>query len=103
MCYQVLYLLLRQRPGEQKTLHHIAAGGFQEIALLYGFDTLGGNAQPHGMAKRQHCRDDGDGIDIMAQVLDEAAVDLDRVDREAMQVAEARIARAEIVEGDLEA
>ena len=91
-------LVGRQRTAEQVALQLLAAGQAELFRLLGRFDALGrdGHAEPLG--------DVADGADDDAvvvarrQVLDEGAVDLDLVEGEAAQVAQRRIAGAEVVE-----
>ena len=44
-------------------------------------------------------RDNGAGARAGQQIVDEASVDLDLIEREALQIAERRVARPEVVKG----
>ena len=71
---------------------------------LRGFlDALGGRLHAERMGEFGDRADDRAGAVAGQQVLDEAAVDLDLVEREALQIAQRRIAGAEIVERDADA
>ncbi len=90
----------RPRFCEQKALHLVAAGEPQQHALLVGLDAFGQHFHAERMAERDDRLDDGAGMAGGAQRADEGAVDLDLAEREFLQVAQARIAGAEIVERD---
>src|SRR5580704_10872131 len=95
--------LERLRPAEQIALHLDAAFGAQDLELLLGLDALGGGDHAETRAEPRHRADDGDAIVFLAELADEGAVDLDLVEREAAQIAERRIAGAEIVHADAHA
>eukprot|EP01136_Pigoraptor_vietnamica_P033089 Opistho-1_new@95611 len=98
-----LELRYRQGRREQEALDLVAAGALQEIALRHRLHTLGDHAQPQRTRHLDHrLRDAGIAL-VTRQALDEAAVDLELLDRKALQVAEARIAGAEIVDRELHA
>src|ERR1700716_4625369 len=61
----------------------------------------GGDAET--LAEAGHRLDDGGAIALVGNVLDEGAVDLDLVERKAAQIAQRRIAGAEVVHRDLDA
>ena len=88
----------RPRFCEQKALHLVAAGEPQQHALLVGLDAFGQHFHAERMAERDDRLDDGAGMAGSAQRADEGAVDLDLAEREFLQIAQARIAGAEIVE-----
>ncbi len=84
--------------GEQKALHLVAAGKAQQHPLLVGLDAFGQHLHAERVAERDDRLDDGAGIARRAQRGDEGAVDFEPVEREFLQIAQARIAGAEIVE-----
>ena len=86
-----------------ETLRQPARQRAQEGGLLLGLHALGGDAQVQPAGHRDDGGDDGRIVGIMAQVLDERAVDLQRVDGEALQVRQARVAGAEVVDGQAHA
>src|SRR3984893_3543914 len=95
--------LERLRPAEQIAPHLDAAFGAQDLELLLGLDALGRGDPPETRAEPRHRADDRDAIVFLAELADEGAVDLDLVEREAAQIAERRIAGAEIVHADAHA
>ncbi len=58
---------------------------------------------PEPSCEADHRRDDRRGVAVAHHRLDEGAVDLDLGDREFAQVGERRVARAEVVEGEVHA
>ena len=90
-------------PAEQIALRLHAALGAQDLELLLGLDAFGGGDHAEARAEAHHGADDGDAIVLLAQFADEGAVDLDLVEGEAAQIAERRIAGAEIVHADAHA
>ena len=66
-------------------------------------DALGGGLDIERMGEFGDRADDRAGAVAGQQIVDEAAVDLQLVEREALQIAERRIAGAEIVERDADA
>ena len=93
----------RHRLGEQEALDRRAAVG-AKLHQLRGFlDALGGGLDVERMGELGDRADDRARAVAGQQVLDEAAVDLELVEREALQIAERRIAGAEIVERDADA
>ena len=91
------------RPAEQVALHFIAPRLAQEVELLGGLDAFGHHAQVQLVAERDDRLHDHGVVGIGGQIDDERTVDLELVDRKALQVAEARIAGAEIIDRDLHA
>ena len=93
----------RPRLCEQKALHLVAAGEPQQHPLLVGLDAFRQHFHAERVAERDDRLDDGAGMAGRAQRADEGAIDLDLAEREFLQVAQARIAGAEIVERDADA
>ena len=93
----------RQRCAEQVTLVCPALLIQQEGALRLGFDALGEHRQAQ---TARHC-DDGRGeldtVRIARDVMNEAAIDLQLGDREALEVGERRIAGTEVVDRQVHA
>src|SRR6185312_1171214 len=88
---------------EQEALQLMAARRAHETMLLLRLDAFGGDRKPERTYEPRHAFDDRGGFLGDAQVLHEGFVDLDLVDREASQIAERRIAGAEIVQHDANA
>ena len=92
----------RARPRDQEALHLVATLDAQLLELLDRLDGLGRGGDAECGRKARDGLDDRLGVAIV-QVTHEGAVDLDLVEGELAQIAEPRIARAEIVHGDLHA
>src|SRR6266853_4738088 len=73
----------------------------QEFQLLHGLDSLGDHPHPERMRERDHGLGDRRVVPVLVGLAYERTVDLKAIDRQAREVAQARIARAEIVDGDL--
>src|SRR5260370_34124580 len=85
---------------EQIALHFCAAERAKQFALRLRFNALR-RRRYVACGSDIHYRLDNAGRPVrLSQVVDEAAVDLDFVERKALQIAERRIAGAEIVERD---
>src|SRR5262249_41268353 len=84
--------------AEAIALHEVDAGGAQEQVLLGGLHALGRHLHAEAAAEADDGVHDRRRLARAFDVADEAAVDLELVEREAPQVEQARIAGAEIVE-----
>ena len=92
-----------QRPREEEALRPFAAERAQRLALQLVLDALGDglHLQRRGqLDDRAHQRG---RLRALAQRRDEAAVDLEDVDRVAVEVGQRRVAGAEVVDRDLHA
>src|SRR5438445_8400901 len=89
--------------GTQIPLALVAAVRAQEFQLLRGLDALGDHAHRERMRERDHRLRDRRIVPSLVHPADERAVDLEAVDRQPRKIGEARIARAEVVHGDLHA
>src|SRR5215212_7307202 len=87
--------------GVEEALPVLAAQGIEPRVLLFGLDAFGDHA--HAEVRRE--RDDGSNdlavLRVVRHLRDERAVYLQGVDGEAVQVGERRVARAEVVDGEL--
>ena len=84
---------------------HLRASRLREKPpLILGFDAFRRDRQSDGAAQRGNGLHDGGRIPVggVPERLDEGAVDLDLVDLEAPQVAQARMPASEIVQRDAE-
>ena len=90
----------RQRPGEQKALHLVAAGQPQQHPLLVGFDPFRLHLHAERMPERDDRLDDGAGIAGGAERGHEGAIDLEPAERKFLQITQTRIAGTEIIERD---
>src|SRR3546814_13421808 len=68
------------------TLPEIAAGRRQQPRLVGGLDALGGRLHSQHFGEALDRADDRDLVAVVDHMLDEAAVDLEHVDRQALQV-----------------
>lgn len=77
----------RHRPGEMKALDRGAADLRQDIGLRLGLDALGDDLEVERHAELDDQLDDRAGPGVAADIVDERLVDLDRVDRIAVDIA----------------
>src|SRR5713226_9885340 len=93
----------RQRPRKVIPLDLVTAVRAQEFQLLLGFDAFGNNLLLQAM---RHT-DDGDRnrsvIRIGGDVTDEGEVDLERIDREALEISKTRVTGPEVIDGNPDA
>ena len=90
-------------PADQEPLDLVALFGGEELALFFRLDAFRHHRQIEPAAERDHRADDGGGLLAMAEIGDEALIDLDLVERERLQIRQRRITGAEIVHGDAHA
>src|SRR3954464_11833008 len=88
------------RAAEQVSLGYIATFALQEIEFGAGFDALRQHRQAKPAPKPQHGANDGRGLRVGIDRLDERTVDLDLVERKGAQIRERGIAGPEIVHGN---
>src|SRR4029079_10056411 len=81
----------------------IAPELMERVELRAGLDALGDRAQAEAARDVDDRRDDRGVLVLGPEAVDEGAVDLDRVDRDALQARERRVAGAEVVEQDADA
>ena len=93
----------RFRRAEQIALHFRAAERTKQFQLLLRLDALRGRRHVAFGGDVHHCPHDAGRSVRLGDVVDEAAVDLDLVERKTLQIAERGIAGAEIVERDSDA
>ncbi len=70
------------------------------LDLLLGLHPLGDQSQPHAMGEIQDVFDDMAGGAFLFHSLDKAAIDFDDVHMEHLQIAEAGVAGAKVIDGD---
>jgi hypothetical protein len=100
---QQLHRRLVDRLRIQPALHPVQPQLVQCIALLNLLDALGHDFQPEGARQATDRRDDRMILRLVGQPGDEAAIDLEGIDREPAQVRQSRIAGAEVVDGQADA
>src|SRR5579859_5723230 len=71
--------------------------------LDFAFDAFASDAQIEGPGEGGDTADNGRVLSVVAQAVDERAVNFERVDRETLEVTQARIASAEVVNGQPDA
>src|SRR6266403_3957401 len=83
--------------AHQKALYRIAAFGPQELQLGGCLNALGDDLQIQVMTERDDGADDRGVVRVGADVVDERAVDLQRVQREAFQIVQRAVPGAEVI------
>ena len=91
------------RPSEQVALAERAAELDELTALVIVLDALGDRAEVERARKTDDRLHETRGTVLAADLVDERLRDLEDVDREPLQVAERRVAGAEVVDGDAHA
>src|SRR5262249_26089105 len=91
------------RPIEQEALHLRAPGGAQQFKLFCGLHALARGIELERAAEPCHRADDRRAVRPVGELGHERLVDLDLVERKHAQIAERRVAGAEIVEHDVNA
>src|SRR5882757_2272122 len=91
----------RDGAGKQEALSLVALVGAQGACLLGGLDALGYDLESQVVAEGNDGADNGGVVGFGCHVLDKRAVDLQAVHGKALQVRQARIAGAEIIDGNL--
>src|SRR5207237_8062434 len=86
----------RTGPSEEEALGPLTAELAKRLDLGLGLHTLGHDAQIEGPGHPHDRVDDRRVLPLRANAVDEAAVDLQHVDREALQVAERGVTGAEV-------
>src|ERR1700720_1311668 len=96
-------VLRRRRPGKEIPLRISAAELAQLLELLPTLDTFRNHLDVQMPGHGDDGADDGEIAHVGHQVTHETAVDLERIHAPALQVREARVANAEIIDGDAHA
>ena len=78
-------LVDRERTGEEKSLQLVAALIFQKRHLFLSIQSLGYDFQPKSVGHAYDSRDDGAVVGIVRKVFDEATIDLESIQGEALQ------------------
>ncbi|MNF60640.1 hypothetical protein D3C84_422620 [compost metagenome] len=88
----------RHRAAEQVALDEITAVALEKLVLLKGFDAFGDHLQMQGVSHDDNRLNDFHVLSRLGNVLDERAIDLQRVERQALEVGEGGITGAEFVD-----
>src|SRR5574338_1178076 len=99
----ILELLRRHRPGDVIALGGVAAEIDESFPRRFGLDAFGDDFEVQPMPEIDRRFDDGCGDGVVRDRQHEGLVDLDRVDGQFVQIAEARIPDAEFVDEKLDA
>src|SRR5690606_23511995 len=91
-------LVAGDRPGQVIALQPVAVCQAQEGGLPLGLNAFGNDRHPERLAEVDDRGKDRRSVMGGIQTGNEAAIDLQRVERELAQIAQARIAGAEVVE-----
>lgn len=89
--------------GEVEALAPVASEGSQLLVLLRGLDALARHLQAERLREGDDRVHDGGVLGVVPEAVDERAIDLQAVDREVLDGAEAREACAEVVDGQAHA
>jgi hypothetical protein len=87
-CEQIAHLVGRHRSLEKKPLGHVAVELAHRRELPLGFDALGDRPKAERVRETHEVGRDRRVPRVVLDALDERAVDLDQVDREAAQLAQ---------------
>ena len=93
----------RDRRGVEEALRLRAAELDEDLGLALGLHALGHHLQAEPAGEADDAGDDRDVVAVGVELGRERAVDLHRVDGEAAQVAERRVAGAEVVDREADA
>jgi len=89
-----------QGPTEVVALRFVAALGPEECELVARFHAFGAHVQAQAVRHPDDGPDDRCVVRLDEDLAHERLVDLEAVEREAPQIAERRVARAEVVDGE---
>src|SRR5689334_20983563 len=96
-------LAVGHRSGEVEALAKLDAEGAEPVRLIGGLDSLRDHLEPQGTAELDDRLAEHVGIADAVAGRDERAVDLQLVDLEGVQIAQRRVARAEVVDREPQA
>ena len=96
-------VLRRPRPAKQKALEHIAFELLQKGELRLGLHAFRDDSDVQTVRHRDHGLHDRGVVGIARDVTHEGLIDFDVLHRKALEVSEARVAGAEIVDRDAHA
>ena len=89
-------------PAEEISLPFAAALFLQEFELRRGFDPFGENLEPQAMGHGDDRFDDGPVVSLPGEVGDEGAVNFQYIEGKALEIAQGRVAGAEVIDGELD-
>src|SRR5258708_737564 len=97
-----LYVGARPRtwPAEEEALREVAVEPLEASSLLLGLDSFGDHLELEPVTEVDDAADERFRFGTLAEAGDEAAIDLELMDRQHAEVGQARVAGSEIVERD---
>src|SRR3954447_5144062 len=90
----------RRRTADEEALAKLDAELAQRLELLRGLDALGDHVEPEPAREGDDHADEARVAAVRAQPVDEGLGDLEAVERQRVQIAQRRVAGAEVVECD---
>ena len=99
-CKDVVELAGGFGPAEEPALAEVAAEGDHDVCLFEGFNAFGDDVEAQAVAEVDDGGDDLVAVGPVGHGGDEAAIDLEQVEGEGLEVAEAGVSGAEVVEGE---
>src|ERR1700733_3715639 len=100
---QQRYIFGGHRLGEIEALRRSTPPRFQQIELLFGFDTLRDHIDSQEARQADGGLDDRRVSRVRHKINDKLLRQFNPIDRKATQIGQGRIASSEIVDGDLDA
>src|SRR3984893_497203 len=95
--------LTRLGPGEVIALAEVATELAQRLELPAGLDAFGRHREAERVREGDDGLDDRRVLGVLAEAVNERLVDFQDVDGKQLEVAERRLARAEVVDADVHA
>lgn len=89
--------------AEEVSLGLVGAEGAHELELFAGFDSLNDDLHMKVVGHRQNRLDEGAGLRAHGQFADKGAIELEGIEEELGQIAEAGVAGTEVVHGNADA
>ena len=96
-----IHLIGPERLAEKESLHIVTMLFTQEMQLPFVFNTLGSDGEMETPCHLNNRRSDRLFVAVSMQVVDEAAIDLELADWKLLEVAQARVAGAEVIDCEL--
>ena len=94
-------LLVRHRRAEEVSLKFSTAGSREQCALRLGFHAFGDNAQSQAIGHGDDRPDQRRIACVGFKIAHKGLVDLERGERKALEIAQGRVAGAEVIDGQI--
>src|ERR1700678_2155117 len=88
------------RRTHEKSLNGIAALGLEEFELCLGCHAFGDDLETQVVPERNNGAHDRGIVRILADVRDKGAIDLQRIERKALQIIQRTVAGTEVIDGE---